>query len=87
MSSYVEEFKKLYPNGAIHIKLETTRGCPYSCTFCDWGGGVGTKVIKKNLNDVKSDIDSLIEVDPSSIYICDANFGLNGEIHSREKKD
>ena len=26
------------------IILETTRGCPYKCVFCEWGGGINTKI-------------------------------------------
>ena len=25
---------------------ETVRGCPYACTFCDWGSATGTKIRK-----------------------------------------
>lgn len=75
---YVDEFNRKKKT-ALHAKLETTRGCPYQCTFCDWGGGVGTKVVKKNLKDVKQDIDILVSQEISSLYICDANFGINGD--------
>jgi len=79
IDQYVEHFKQKNPKGYFHCKIETTRGCPYECTFCDWGGGVGTKVIIKDLEFVKKDIDVLTSYDLASIYICDANFGINGD--------
>ena len=32
--------------------LETNRGCPYSCSFCYWGGATGQKVrsFSRNMN-------------------------------------
>lgn len=63
----------------LHWKLETTRGCPYACTFCDWGGGVGSKTIVKDIEHVKKDIDVLVKYGIATIYVCDANFGINGE--------
>lgn len=78
IKKYVNEFKKLYST-KVKCKIETTRGCPYSCTFCDWGGGVGSKVIVKDINFVKQDIDTLLEFNPASIFVTDANFGINGE--------
>jgi putative methyltransferase len=78
IQQYVEQFK-IHSNATLHCKLETTRGCPYQCTFCDWGGGVGTKVIKKDIDSVKADLDVLMLQPVSSIYICDANFGINGD--------
>ena len=75
---YVKEFKQR-STATLHSKLETTRGCPYQCTFCDWGGGVGTKVVKKDIECVKKDLDVLLSQEVSSVYICDANFGINGD--------
>jgi putative methyltransferase len=75
---YVQHFRQ-HSDRPLHCKIETTRGCPYECTFCDWGGGVGTKVIVKDMDAVIQDIDTLLEYDLSSVYICDANFGINGD--------
>lgn len=55
--------------------LETNRGCPYSCTFCDWGGLVSQKIRAFDLDRVKSEIDYLAN-HVSEIFIMDANFGI-----------
>jgi putative methyltransferase len=66
-------------NTVVQGKIETTRGCPYSCTFCDWGGGTGTKVIQKSLEFVKEDIDVIEQCNAGYVFLCDANFGILGE--------
>lgn len=76
---YVKEFRNKHPDTILHGKLETTRGCPYTCTFCDWGGGVGSKVILKDMDNVKRDVEGLLSLDVTGITLCDANFGINGE--------
>ena len=55
--------------------LETTRGCPYKCVYCEWGGGIDTKIVKKDLELVKKDIDCLIKIGFRDAYLTDANFG------------
>lgn len=57
-------------------KAETTRGCPYGCTFCDWGGGINSKVIKRSLESVRDDAKALADLKFALIYLCDANFGI-----------
>jgi putative methyltransferase len=57
------------------IVLETTRGCPYGCVFCEWGGGIGTKIIKKSVDLVKRDIMALKKAGFRDAYLTDANFG------------
>lgn len=55
--------------------IETTRGCPYQCVFCEWGGGIGGKVYKKPTDIVKRDILALKEAGFRDVYLTDANFG------------
>lgn len=66
-------------NTVVQGKLETTRGCPYSCAFCDWGGGIGSKVIVKDMASVKKDIDVIEQTQAGYVFLCDANFGILGE--------
>jgi radical SAM superfamily enzyme YgiQ (UPF0313 family) len=58
------------------IVYETSRGCPYKCIYCDWGGGTYTKVVKKPLKTVFSEIEFLCDNKIESFYIADANFGI-----------
>ena len=80
-----DEIRSLHKNSKIEVglsvngKLETTRGCPYSCAFCDWGGGIASKVIKKSIEKVKEDILVLEESGCAYIFLCDANFGILGK--------
>lgn len=59
--------------------IETTRGCPYGCTYCDWGGGINTRVIKKSLCYVEKDLDFLSSLDLKYVFVADANFGIFGD--------
>lgn len=58
---------------------ETTRGCPYKCTYCDWGGGTFTKVVKKPLDTIYSEIETLCKNKIENFFIADANFGIYKE--------
>jgi tRNA A37 methylthiotransferase MiaB len=70
MVSYAKKYK-LEP----FVVIETTRGCPYKCVYCEWGGGIGTKIIKKDIELVKRDILALKKAGFRDAYLTDANFG------------
>lgn len=57
------------------IILETTRGCPYKCVFCEWGGGIETKILKKEMDIVQRDILAMKSAGYRDAYLTDANFG------------
>ena len=39
------------------VTIETNRGCPYSCTFCDWGGTKYSKVKKFKIEKIAAELD------------------------------
>lgn len=57
------------------IALETTRGCPYKCVYCEWGGGTGTKIYTREIDLVKRDILAIKNAGYRDVYLTDANFG------------
>jgi radical SAM superfamily enzyme YgiQ (UPF0313 family) len=77
--TYLLEYNQIRKNPRIISKFETTRGCPFACTFCDWGGGVGSKLIAKDLDVVKADVDALAEFGITDLMIIDSNLGTFGE--------
>lgn len=85
MLGVAREIRELHKDSVISInttingKLETTRGCPYSCAFCDWGGGIASKVIRKSVENAKKDIDVLEAAGCIYVFLCDANFGIMGD--------
>ena len=68
----------MFPNvQQNHIPImETTRGCPYACTFCDLGALNHNKVYKVELSRVQEELDWLVENKLGSFYYVDNNFGL-----------
>jgi len=55
--------------------FESNRGCPFKCTFCDWGNGTLGKVKKFDLRRVKKELLWMAKNQVEYISNCDANFG------------
>lgn len=55
---------------------ETNRGCPFACTFCDWGSATASKVHTFALERLRAEIDWFSRHQIEFIYCCDANFGI-----------
>src|SRR6188474_20779 len=43
-TAYYERLITQWKPGVVHATLETNRGCPYACSFCDWGSNIMSKV-------------------------------------------
>ena len=52
------------------------QGCPYSCSFCEQGTKIWTKIHKRNIQHVYDEIDLLANYDNLTIEFADANFGI-----------
>jgi len=55
---------------------ETNRGCPFSCTYCDWGAAIQTKVDTFSMDRLRKEIVWFSSHKVKFIFCCDANFGL-----------
>lgn len=55
---------------------ETNRGCPFKCTFCDWGSATASKVTRFTLDRLKAEAEWFAENRIEYIFCCDANFGM-----------
>jgi len=75
----IEIFDKLmkkFPEVRWNATLETNRGCPYACTFCDWGSLTYNKVKKFNLERVYAELEWIGKNACDFVSLTDANFGI-----------
>ncbi|BBO79757.1 hypothetical protein DSCO28_03230 [Desulfosarcina ovata subsp. sediminis] len=57
--------------------LETNRGCPFGCYYCDWGrSGDVNKLVSFPLNRVMDELEWMAQKHIRFIFCCDANFGI-----------
>ena len=56
--------------------LETNRGCPFACTFCDWGSLTYAKIKKFPMPKVIQELTWMAENKIDYVTIADANFGV-----------
>jgi len=67
------------PDALWAMTFETNRGCPYACTFCDWGGTTYSKVKQFGLERVVAELEWATR-NPVAYMVCaDANFGIYRE--------
>lgn len=75
LTGIFDDIIKMNPDIQWHAILETSRGCPFSCTFCDWGHLTYQKVKKFDTDRIKQELDWMRQNNVSDIYCSDANFG------------
>ena len=59
--------------------METNRGCPYACTFCNWGNATQSKINQYGLDTVKAEIQYVTKRSKNYMglmYLADGNFGI-----------
>lgn len=55
---------------------ETNRGCPFSCTFCDWGSATQARVYTFDLDRLYREADWFADRKIEYLFCCDANYGM-----------
>jgi radical SAM superfamily enzyme YgiQ (UPF0313 family) len=71
-----DHLPKMYPGKIWNAVLETNRGCPFMCTFCDWGGTTFSKVKKFGLERIQEELDWIGSHKLELVTNTDANFGI-----------
>ena len=70
-------FDELYERHRSRFSMalcETNRGCPFSCTFCDWS--LTKRVVEFPLERVHAELDWVAAHGFSHVMLADANFGI-----------
>jgi len=76
LENIFEPLMKANPQEKWLVLWETNRGCPFSCTFCDWGSAIASKVYAFDMERVLREIDWFARQQIEFIFCCDANFGI-----------
>lgn len=56
--------------------LESNRGCPYGCTFCDWGSATLSRIRQFSLDRVFDELEWCSRHGVQTVGVADANFGI-----------
>lgn len=83
-----------YGSRVTGVVWETNRGCPFGCTFCDWGNADVNKVKQFAIDRLDAEIEWIGRNKIFYIYLADANFGIfydrdldiAGRLAARSKK-
>jgi putative methyltransferase len=77
LSGFYDDIIKKYPAETLwQVTIETMRGCPYQCGFCDMGDTYWTRLKKFNTDRIKKEIDWLSDNKIEYVSVCDSNWGM-----------
>jgi len=76
LSGMFDALMKANPEEKWLILWETNRGCPFKCTFCDWGSAIAAKVSQFDLERLLREVDWFADNKVEFIFCCDANYGM-----------
>lgn len=79
LEGFFEPLMKANPNEEWIALWETNRGCPFSCTFCDWGTGAKSRMAGYDMDRLMGEIDWFSQKGIKFVYCCDSNFGMYRE--------
>ena len=76
-SAYYEElFATEFKSTDVIAVWETNRGCPFKCSYCDWGSSTMSKVRRFDMERVRSEAEWFGKMHVSFVMLADANFGM-----------
>lgn len=75
LEGYFDKILADYPDKDFMALIETTRGCPNSCSYCDWSN-MKSRIRKFPLERVKAEIRWISEHHILGLGSADSNFGI-----------
>lgn len=75
-SAYYEELMRELQTSNVIAVWETNRGCPFSCSYCDWGSSTMSKVRRFDMERVRAEAEWFGRMKIGFIMLADANFGM-----------
>ncbi len=75
LDGWFEDIFLSYPDITFNTILETSRGCPYSCAYCDWGL-LKSKTRLFPFERIKDEIKWMSDHKIAFVWGADANFGM-----------
>ncbi|NUO49745.1 MAG: radical SAM protein [Polyangiaceae bacterium] len=79
VSAALDELPSPYQLGLVPREatahLEIFRGCPLSCSFCQWGSYDGARTASADY--LKRELEAIARVDASGVFLVDAGLNLN----------
>lgn len=73
---WVNLFEK-YKNYRLALSFESARGCPYACTFCDWGSSTNSKMRLTDTEVAKNEMTFIQQrLKPFFVFWTDSNLGM-----------
>lgn len=71
-----ENLIEAFPKKHWIATWETNRGCPFSCTFCDFGSATASKVRMRKLEELEREVEWFAKNQIDYVFCADANFGM-----------
>ncbi len=75
LNGFFDKILKENPNTDFMALIETSRGCPNSCTYCDWSN-MKSKIRKFPIERIYAEIDWITENKVYGLGAADSNFGI-----------
>jgi len=76
MTGVFDKLMATFSNQKWVLMYETDRGCPFQCTYCDWGGATEDRISRFSMEQIHRDILWTGEYKIPYIFLCNANFGI-----------
>ncbi|MGZ5441900.1 MAG: B12-binding domain-containing radical SAM protein [Thermoanaerobaculia bacterium] len=73
---YYEQLMGELQTHSVIAVWETNRGCPFSCSYCDWGSSTMSKVRRFDMERVRAEAEWFGKMKVGFIMLADANFGM-----------